>query len=306
LALAGWSPVVVSIVMAVISATQLGSFCKTCVGTYVASLLVAIGGTLAWWHDRQRARRGPAATGDDGEPAAAPPLQKLGPASLIPTWLATLGLFAVAPALVYHESVPSYAKHVEGCGKLESTADPKKALIHITPAGAKQPVFMVVDPLCATCGAFHQRLVTEGIFDQLDTTLVLFPLDSECNWNLTTPMHPGACAVSEAVLCAEGRALQVLEWGYEEYEALLAAGKGKDGDKRVIAAIEKRWPTLKECMGSKEVRMRLDEMVRFTVTNKLPVATPQLFVGPTRLCDEDSDIGLPYALRKLAPALAKR
>ncbi|MBW2454269.1 MAG: hypothetical protein JRI68_07155 [Deltaproteobacteria bacterium] len=308
LALTGWTPVIVSIVMAVISATQLGSFCKTCVGTYVASLLVALGGTVAWWHDRKEARHGPQATPDaeGAAPGSAPPLQKLGPASLIPTWLAFLGLFAVAPALVYHEAVPSYAKHVEGCGKLESTADPKKALLHFTPAGAKQPVFMVVDPLCATCGAFHRRLEAEGIFDQLDTTLVLFPLDSECNWNLTTPLHPGACAVSEAVLCAESRALQVLEWGYEEVEALLAAGKGKGGVERVVAKIEARWPALKGCIGKKETRMRLDEMIRFAVTNKLEVATPQLFVGTTRLCDEDSDIGLPYALRKLAPALAKR
>jgi len=309
LALAGCTPLVVSIGMAIISWVELGSFCKTCVGTYVASLLVAVGGALGWWLERQAARRGPDPArpdADDGGPASAQTPQKLGPASLILTWFALLGLFAVAPALLYHETVPSYAKRVKGCGTLDSAADPKKALIHFSSAGATQPVFMVVDPLCATCGVFHQRLMVEGIFEQLDTTLVLFPLDSECNWNLTTPLHPGACVVSEAVICGEERALQVLEWGYEEHERLLAAGKAKGGDKRVLAMVEARWPALKGCIGDQQTKKKLDEMIRFAVTNKLPVATPQFFVGTTRLCDEDSDIGLPYALRKLAPALARR
>jgi hypothetical protein len=30
----------------------------------------------------------------------------------------------------------------------------------------------------------------------------LFPLDKECNWMVSESLHPGSCAVSEAVLCA--------------------------------------------------------------------------------------------------------
>jgi hypothetical protein len=47
-------------------------------------------------------------------------------------------------------------------------------------------------------------------------------------------------------------------------------------------------------------------MLRYAVDNKLPVSTPQMFLGDTRLCDEDSDIGLAYAVRKLAPGLRSK
>ena len=38
-------------------------------------------------------------------------------------------------------------------------------------------------------------------------------------------------------------------------------GKGKGGGERVLAKIEARWPTLKGCIGSKETRKRLDEVM---------------------------------------------
>ena len=56
-------------------------------------------------------------------------------------------------------------------------------------------------------------------------------------------------------------------------------------------------------MDSKETKLRLDRMLRYIVENKLPVSTPQMYLGETRLCDEDTDIGMPYAVRKLAPSL---
>ena len=66
---------------------------------------------------------------------------------------------------------------------------------------------------------------------------------------------------------------------------------GLDPDTAILASA-------KEGTGIKEVME--------AVVNKLPVSTPQLFVGDQRLCEEDSDIGLPYALGKLSPALAKK
>ena len=57
---------------------------------------------------------------------------------------------------------------------------------------ANQQGTLFIDPLCPTCKALHQRLVADGLFEQLDTTLVLFPLDSDCNWMLDRPVHPRA------------------------------------------------------------------------------------------------------------------
>jgi uncharacterized membrane protein len=310
-ALAALTPVVASIVMAVISATRLGSYCKTCVGIYAGSLILAVGAIIAWWVDRKDIGiETPPRAGSNVPPTVVdeegPPPRRAAPGWLAPAWLLLLGIFAAVPGFVYQQLVPTFEARIGTCGTLESVDDPKKALIHHRPSGARQPVVMVVDPLCPTCKAFHQRLVADELFDQLDTTLVLFPLDSECNWNLSTPLHPGACVVARAVICGEDRAMPILEWSYEEQDALLEAAKSKDGEAAVVARIEARHPGMKKCIESKETRMRLDEMIRFAVKNRLPVSTPQLFVGTTRLCDEDSDIGLPYTLKKLAPELAKR
>ena len=85
----------------------------------------------------------------------------------------------------------------------------------------------------------------------------------------------------------------------------------KDGEAKLADLIERRWPGTRACIDDKRTKQRLDKMMRFAMRNKLPVSTPQLFVGAQssglrRLCDEDSDIGLPYAIRELAPALAKK
>ena len=325
LATVGLTPLAVSIVMAVISATRLGHFCKTCVGIYGSSTLLAVGGIAAMVFDRREAARAamlgkkPAAAGagvpktvvDEAldDPAAgrgAGAERRTGGVLLLPAWLVGLGAFAVTPALLYVSALPSYTAYVSGCGKLEKPTEPNNALLRVTPAGAKQPAMMFVDPLCPTCKAFHQRLVAEGFFDQLDTTLVLFPLDSECNWMLDRPVHPGSCLVSKAVMCGEHRALQVLEWAYERQEDILASAKAGAGLVNVRSMLRERWPELDACLDAKETKLRQDRMLRFIVQNHLPVSTPQLFLGETRLCDEDTDIGLPYTMKKLAPELRVR
>lgn len=347
--LAGITPLAVSVLMFVIALTKLGEFCKTCVGIYISSTLLAIAGVAALLYDRRRAQaalailhgkekavfpppakaaialeadeKGVPPTVVEGEvpPVEAPakepakeaidldfkPPRTGGPA-LIPTWLLGLAVFTIVPAALYVSAMPSYATYVTGCGKLEKLTEPTNALLHVAPAGAKQQASLFVDPLCPTCKGFHQRLVTEGIFEKLDTTLVLFPLDNECNWMLDRALHPGACVVSKAVLCGgDQRALSVLEWAYDNQEALLAAAKGSGGIPEVRKMIREKWPALDACIDSKETKQRLDRMLRYIVANQLPVSTPQLFLGGTRLCDEDSDIGLSYTLSKLAPDLVR-
>ncbi|WP_437619769.1 vitamin K epoxide reductase family protein [Sorangium sp. So ce1151] len=330
---AGLTPLAVSIMMAIISAVRLGVFCKTCVGMYVSSALLAAGGIWAFLEDRREARaaawssaapRAASAAGaagvgptvpmaplgveGPGGPGAAPPApaRRMGSKLLLPGWLVALGACTVTPALLYASALPSYASYLNGCGKLEKPTEPNGALLHVKPAGAVQPATIFVDPLCPTCKAFHQRLVSEGVFDKLDTTLVLFPLDSDCNWMLDRPVHPGACLLSKAIICSEHRAMDVLEWAYDNQEELLAGAKAGAGVANMQAAIRQRWPGLDACMDSKETALRLNRMLRYIVDNKLQVSTPQMFLGTTRLCDEDTDIGLSYSIRQLAPALRTR
>jgi uncharacterized membrane protein len=326
---AGITPLCVSLLMLLISALKLGSICKTCAGIYIASALLAVAGIGALVHDRREARAAPAVTrrkasppeGAEALPTAEPgdpvpasptvvddaplhePSRLRGSFGLLPAWMIALAAFAVTPALLYASALPSYTSYITGCGKLEKPADANAALLQVGARGAAQPATMVVDPLCPTCKAFHQRLVIDGFFDQLDTTLVLFPLDSDCNWMLDRPVHPGACLVSKAILCSDHRALAVLEWAYDNQEAILEGAKAGAGLPNVHAMIRERWPGLDACMDSKQTKLRMDKMLRYAVDNKLPVSTPQMFLGETRLCDEDTDIGLAYALRKLAPSL---
>lgn len=348
--LTGLSPLAVSAVMFTISLTKLGAFCKTCVGIYTASALLAIAAIGALLDDRRRARlaletfrsapsktvaAGPskaaldlekteksadaaaAPTVPEGEvpavetpkevepePAFVPP--RTGGPLLIPSWLLAIAVFSVVPAMLYVSALPNYATYITGCGKLEKPADPHNVLLHITPAGARQPATLVVDPLCPTCKAFHQRLVHEGIFDKLDTTLVLFPLDNECNWMLDRALHPGACTVAKAILCSDRRALGVLEWAYENQESLLETAKGQGGIAELRGKIRDKWPGLDQCMDSKDTKQKLERTLRFAVQNQLPVSTPQLYLDGVRLCDEDSDIGLSYTLSKLAPDLMRQ
>lgn len=123
---------------------------------------------------------------------------------------------------------------------------------------------------------------------------------------LDRAVHPGACAVSKAILCSEHRALPVLEWAYDHQEEILTAGKAGAGTANVRAMIRERWPGLDACIDSKETKLRLDRTLRYIVQNRLQVSTPQMFLGETRLCDEDTDMGLAYTVRKLAPSLQEK
>ena len=79
----------------------------------------------------------------------------------------------------------------------------------VTPAsaGVAGPAVVIEfsDYECPFCAIAHAE--TDALLaSRPDVRLVHknFPLDSACNWMVTEAIHPGACAVSEAVLCAAG------------------------------------------------------------------------------------------------------
>jgi uncharacterized membrane protein len=322
-------PVAASLLMFGISVTKLGDICKVCAGIYISSLLLLASGITALlsrgsgiappkpgvsktvndadrteadpepWHQREATKRSPT--------TAQPPRGSLVVALGL---LALLGVSSALPAVVYAATLPDYGPRILGCGKLPASAAPDAEL----PAGKKSPFVKVEtthpvqaavtieDPLCPTCRAFHQRLVTEGMYDQLDMKVLVFPLDADCNWLLGgRSMHPGACVLAKAVLCAEGRgnARAVLDWSYDNQEELTEAGKKDKAE--LLAKVKQRFPELETCIADKATEKRLDESFHFAAENKLRVLTPQLFLGDTRVCDEDTDMGLRYAITKLAP-----
>jgi hypothetical protein len=63
--------------------------------------------------------------------------------------------------------------------------------------------------------------------------------------------------------------------------------------------VAQQFPFVAECIGTPTVRARLNLALRFAVDNQMPIITPQVYLGGTRLCDEDTDLGMDFALTKL-------
>jgi hypothetical protein len=292
------TPLIVSIIMFTISVTKLGSLCKTCVGTYVASALVAAGG-IAGWIAAQKPTLETAA----GEPSSEHCRPNGNPA-MAAFWLFVLGAVTILPAGVYAASAPDHRPYLTQCGELKKPEDPQKALLKYRGASAVQPALFFEDPLCPTCKAFHERLTVEEVIEKLDVTLVLFPLDNTCNWMLDTALHPGSCAVSRAVLCGKDQARQMIEWAFDNQSSLAAAGK--QGEAAVKSLVQQKWGSaVASCMDSRETKVLLNKHLHFAADNGVPVSTPQVYLGSRRLCDEDTDLGLRYTLKQLAPEVLK-
>ena len=283
-------PVLTSVVFAAISVHELDALCKVCIGIYAASAICFVGALLA-----HRARGAWPASGE----------ARFGPALMEGVGLVA----ALTLAYVVSAPKPDPRTSMLGCGSLVRAEDTAGVMIPLTPNTGGAPSIEVLDPLCTSCKAFDARLAASSLGERLDLKGVLFPLDSTCNWMVTEAIHPGACAVSEAVLCAAGvgtgpkdaaAAGAVLQWAFAQQADLRALGARDEAALR--AQIEREFPGVKGCLGSAIVKSKLTKSLRWAVANAIPVLTPQLFVGDVRMCDEDTDLGLEYTLsRMLSP-----
>lgn len=298
-AVASIFPLAASIGMFFVSVTHLHTLCKLCVGVYVSSIVLCISAFVGASADRRaRNELATAATMPADSPGViARPASWTAPI----LWAACLAAATLLPALAYVGALPDYRPFVDKCGKLPAIAD-RRGVLKIPTTNPLRPVLLFEDPLCPSCKAFHARLLDEGIYDRLDVTLALFPLDSECNWMLDRSLHPGACVLSRAVICGNGEheARAVLEWSYENQDDLKELAKR--GEKALIAKIGERWGNnLASCVSGKAAAAQLNQQLHFAANAHIPVSTPQMFLGEQRICDEDTDLGLKYTMAQLAP-----
>ena len=286
-------PLVASAVMAYISMSQLGAACKLCIGIYISSAVCFLAALLLW--NRARNTRPLAVSyGDENDPVV--------PASA-PLSLGVLGfafglgvLFVVIPVTTYALSAPDFDHYAGSCGQLSHAPDPQ-LLVALGPQDRPTAMIEVLDPLCPSCRGFETRFSDMPVHEQISRKALLFPLDNTCNWMVSDAIHPGACAISEAMLCAGSNAEQVMTWAFSEQENITTATKADP--KAAARLVSARFPDLARCVGTPSVRARLNLVLRFAVKNRLQVLTPQVFVGGMRLCDEDTDLGLDYALPRL-------
>ena len=277
-------PVLTSIVYSIISLTMIGTVCKVCVGIYVASLGVFVAAIVA--HVQSKPAGGTEAT--------------KGSSWGLWGFYFVEGVAMVAlPLLLYLALKPAYADSLLGGSGLRHPEDKYGVMIDLGGAGAV-PAVEVLDPLCPACKAFSERLAASEKGEQLHIKYVLFPLDKQCNWMVGESLHPGACAVSEAILCAGSRAAAVLHWAFAHQDDLRA--QGGQSQAAVYARIKRQFPELEGCVGQPAVRSRINKSLRWIVANSLPVLTPQLFVRNRKLPDEDTDLGLDYVLSRVLAA----
>lgn len=285
LLLATLLPALTSVVMGYLSIIELGAACKLCIGIYISSFVAL---------------------------AAAFGIRAQGVGEDMNGFGREFGLsfaegtgFVLIPLLIYTIMSPDYTRFIGTCGTLPKPEDANGVLLPIGQQASGKTAIEVFDPLCSACKGFENRLNASGLAEQIKRKALLFPLDNACNWMVSNTLHPGACMVSEAVLCADTKADQVIAWSFEHQEEILTAAKANpDSAKDIVVAA---FPELKACIGSPAVKSRLNKSLRYAVANQLTVLTPQLYVENTKLCDADTDLGLDYALTRLlaAPVAAK-
>jgi uncharacterized membrane protein len=293
LVLAWCLPVLSSIGMGYVSFATLGAACKLCIGIYAASGVGLLAAIVALWRARKVAHVAP-------PPGEAPVERKELSLGVLGGAFGVGVLFVIVPVAAYAASAPDFTRFVGTCGTLADPSDPNRVLIPIGPQTRAVPMLEVLDPLCPACRGFEARFEASSVHEQASRRVLLFPLDDQCNWMIDRAIHPGACAISEAVLCAERDAEEVIAWAFENQDAILTAARNDPQAAGRMA--RERFPSLAQCIGSPTVRARLNQSLRFAVQNQLPVLTPQVYVGHLRLCDADTDLGMDYALTRLVDA----
>jgi uncharacterized membrane protein len=295
-------PAVTSVIMLIISLTKLGTTCKLCVCIYTASTLCLVGAILGY----RRAVRGESvgsakSRGDSSELLEVPAGASNG---LLGGMFGVGVAFVAIPIVLYLAMAPDNSKFIGTCDSLPKPDDTYGVMIHLAKGGPDAaPALEIFDPLCPSCKAFESRLAASGMADKLDRKAILFPLDSTCNWMVPEVTHPGACTISEAVLCAGDRAPDVIAWAFEVQDQVREQTKA---DPTAAARmVKQRFPELAACVGSPEAKAKINKSLRWAVANNIHVLTPQLFIDNTKLCDEDVDLGLEYALTIMLDRHAK-
>ena len=293
-------PLGTSILMGYLSIVELDAACKLCIGIYASSAVLSVASLVLWRlaASRETAARIPQQSFSGEGAAGVPRSDTKSPLSFGTLGLASAaGLVCVAISVgAYAAAAPDFSKYVGSCGSIVHTAAPPGVLLPYGAQRGNPTMLEVIDPLCPSCKGFESRFSKMPLSDSVDRQLLLFPLDETCNWMIDRSIHPGACTISEAVLCASDPG-PVLDWAFENQQAIMAASE--KNPKAAAEMAKQRVPALSQCIGSPEVGAKVNQSLRFAVKNQLPVLTPQIFVEGTRLCGEDTDLGLDYALPRL-------
>ncbi|MCC6808935.1 MAG: hypothetical protein IT381_16020 [Deltaproteobacteria bacterium] len=279
LLLASGLPLTMSAIYFCISLFEIHALCKLCAGIYVSSSVLAFS---AFMLHRE------ASAGFDHEAKKRRTVY----------FLEGVG-FVVLALVTYLAVVPDYDKKVLACGELRRGEDRQHALLSVS-EGKQGTMLEVLDPLCPACKVFLTRFEDEHLAEGNSESVLLFPLDTECNWMLKQSLHPGACMLSRALICSGQDYKPMLRFILDNQEDFrITATKEPEEVRRSLVA---KFPKVAGCIDQQETKTRLNNMLRYAMQNSMPIVTPQLYIENRRLCDEDSDLGLNYAVSVLERA----
>jgi uncharacterized membrane protein/predicted DsbA family dithiol-disulfide isomerase len=266
--------VAASLALALVSKLAIGALCLLCAGSWVVSVALlavawracrpegiarAVGSDLAHLRDRPARAAGVGVAG-----AAAMVLL----VSSCPRYWEKKAGAAGAPR--------SAATQQPAAGARRGAAPASQAPTPAAPAPAEGSLVVVEfsDYECPFCAQAHAE--TKALLAvRPSVTLVRrhFPLDSQCNRAVTRRVHPEACGLARAGICAEQQGkLPAMD------DALFANQKAKLPVETIAAQVGLDVPRFEECLAAPETEQRLRADVEAGIRAGLQ-ATPTYVVG---------------------------
>lgn len=295
-------PVIASLVMAWIAYTKLGTACTLCLGIYGVSACLLMLSLLFFVKEKKYLQLSPNDTiPDEASQQAVVDAASRSSKEVVLALLALL-LFVMLPSIVYAMFQPKFEKYLGSCGTWDLPKDTELLSVpgfasSAAASATTDEMVEVFDPLCNSCRAFEERLSLLDVSAQLERKLLPFPLDNECNWMVGQSLHPGACLVSQALICADPeRRASMMQTIFDKQEELLALGRDRP---KLLQELKTMFPATTSCMDTPKTKAKLNQFLRTAVKARIPVSTPQAFVRGQKLCDADTDLGLDWALTQL-------
>lgn len=247
---------VASVTLAVVSKVAIGAWCPLC----VVSWLVSFGLLAAAW----RACRGPGAGGAIREDLAAWRVRPFRAGAVV---LLLLGGVALTSAVYprYWERRPSSIRK----------APPQVTDLAALASAGPLLVFEYTDYECPFCARMHEE--TRALAHRPDVTFVRrhFPLDPACNSAVKRQVHPSACALARAGICAEAQGRLA-----EMEDALFANQRDRAPVEALASRLRLDLERFRACLSSPETERRLAADVAAGVRDGVR-ATPSYVVGGT-------------------------
>jgi protein-disulfide isomerase len=248
---------VASVALAVVSKVAIGAWCPLCVVSWV----ISFGLLAAGW----RACREPGAGGAIRADLAALRARPLRAGAVV---LLVVGGVALTSAVYprYWERIPASVRSVSS----EAT---RPAIVN-TSVGPLV-VLEYTDYECPSCARMHEE--TRALAHRPDVTFVRrhFPLDPACNPAVKRQVHPSACTLARAGICAEAQGRLT-----EMEDALFANQRERAPVETLASRLGLDVKRFRACLSSPETDRRLAADVAAGARDGVR-ATPSYVVGGT-------------------------